>query len=107
MLVIKNIDKLAGKYQDLIVNEIRVTEDNTYEIHFRHYAVSDWKFTYILHRDMDERGCWVGTIRYQQNGQVYGGSHREDCSKTRLTEMDGFIQLLDSIVIEWKFKHQL
>lgn len=106
MLVIKNIDKLAGKYQDFCVNEVNVTSDNTYEIHFKHYTLNDWKFIYVLHRDMEDGNRWVGTLRYQGNG-VHWGSHREDCLKVRLKRMNGFLQLLDAIVIEFKFKYHL
>lgn len=108
MLIIQNIKKLENyKDENISISDIQLTYDNTYEINFTHSSVVGWEFTYVLHRDTSERNCWVGTIRYKQDGYATTGSHREDCSKTRLTEMDGFIQLLDAIVIEFKFKHHI
>ena len=108
MLVIKNINKLENyKDENISISDIQLTYDNTYEIHFKHSSVVGWEFTYVLHRDMSEGKRWVGTIRYKQDGYATTGSQREDCSKARLRRMDMFIELLDSIIIEFKFKHHV
>ena len=112
MLVIENINRLLGKHihplrldEYIDVYSIDTSTNDTYEIHFKHSAL-DWvRFTYVIHRDMQNGYKYVGTLRYTRKGRSsVGGSHREDCLNTRLKRMDMFLEFLNVLVEEWLAK---
>ena len=106
MLIIENINNLTSfNDQYISVEAVQITSSQTYEIHFRHIGALGWLFTYVLHRDMFNRIKYVGTLRYS-NGPG-GGSHREDCLRTRLKRMDMFFEFLDVLVREWKANNNI
>lgn len=115
MLIIENINKLTSfNDQNISVEAVQITSNQTYEIIFRHQSALGWLFTYVIHRDMfnptnEHGGKYVGTLRYTNKGTTIlpWGSHREDCLKTRLKRMDMFFEFLHVLVIEWKLNNNI